>query len=212
MSAFTKEMQSQLTPKDALALLEEGNHRFEQNLKLNRNLYDQARETAGGQYPFAVILSCIDSRTAVELIFDLGFGDAFSVRVAGNVLNQDVLGSMEFACQVAGAKLIVVLGHSSCGAIKGACSGVEMGNLTALLHKVEPAIASAKKAQQEKPMSEADYVEKVAELNVQHIVKTLPKQSEILSQLIKSGQCGIIGAMHDLESGKVHFYKEQASF
>ena len=136
MKTLTKEMQAAITPAMALELLKEGNKRFVNNLKVNRNLLQQANETSDGQHPFAVILSCIDSRTSVELIFDQGLGDVFSVRIAGNIINEDILGSMEFSCKLIGAKIIVVMGHSHCGAIKGACDDVEMGNLTALLCKL----------------------------------------------------------------------------
>jgi carbonic anhydrase len=144
MKTLTKEMQATITPAMALDLLKEGNKRFVNNLKANRNLLEQANETSDGQHPFAVILSCIDSRTSVELIFDQGLGDVFSVRIAGNIINEDILGSMEFACKVAGSKIIVVLGHSKCGAIKGACDHLEMGNLTALLSKIQPAVYDEK--------------------------------------------------------------------
>ena len=136
MKTLTKEMQESLTPALALELLEEGNKRFVNNLKINRNLLQQANDTSDGQHPFAIILSCIDSRTSVELIFDQGLGDVFSVRIAGTIINEDILGSMEFSCKLIGAKIIVVMGHSHCGAIKGACDDVEMGNLTALLCKL----------------------------------------------------------------------------
>ncbi len=140
MKTLTKEIQESITPAQALDILKAGNARFTNNLKVNRNLLQQANETSDGQHPFAVILSCIDSRTSAELIFDQGLGDIFSVRIAGNIVNEDVLGSMEFACKVAGAKIIVVLGHTKCGAVKGACDHVEMGNLTALLTKIRPAV------------------------------------------------------------------------
>src|SRR5574339_298032 len=140
MKTLTKELQSKITPVQALSLLKEGNRRFVNNLKINRNLLEQVNETSDNQYPFAIVLSCIDSRTSAELIFDQGLGDIFSVRIAGNVLNEDILGSMEFACQVAGSKLIVVLGHTRCGAVKGACNHVELGHLTGLLGKIGPAI------------------------------------------------------------------------
>src|SRR5688572_5813140 len=140
MKAVTKETQSTITPAAALEKLKEGNTRFMNNLKANRDLLQQANETQEGQWPFATILSCIDSRTSAELIFDQGLGDIFSIRIAGNILNDDILGSMEFACKVAGSKLILVLGHSRCGAISGACNGVELGHLSRLLHKVQPAI------------------------------------------------------------------------
>ncbi|WP_241480469.1 carbonic anhydrase [Legionella norrlandica] len=140
MKTLTKEMQEAITPTIALHLLQEGNKRFVNNLKVNRNLLQQANETSDGQHPFAIILSCIDSRTSVELIFDQGLGDVFSVRIAGTIINEDILGSMEFACKIAGAKIIVVLGHTKCGAIKGACDHIEMGSLTALLSKIQPAV------------------------------------------------------------------------
>jgi len=140
MKTLTKETQQAITPAFALELLKKGNDRFVQNLKINRNLLQQASETSDGQHPFAVILSCIDSRTSAELIFDQGLGDIFSVRIAGNIVNEDILGSMEFGCKVAGAKIIVVLGHTKCGAVKGACDHVEMGHLTGLLSKITPAV------------------------------------------------------------------------
>ncbi len=144
MKTLTKEMQAAITSSMALNLLKEGNKRFVNNLKVNRNLLQQANETSDGQHPFAVILSCIDSRTSVELVFDQGLGDVFSVRIAGNIINEDILGSMEFSCKIAGAKIIVVLGHTNCGAIKGACDHIEMGNLTALLSKIQPAVYDEK--------------------------------------------------------------------
>jgi carbonic anhydrase len=140
MKTLTKELQAAISPSMALELLKEGNKRFVNNLKANRNLLQQANETSDGQHPFAVVLSCIDSRTSAELIFDQGLGDIFSVRIAGNIINEDILGSMEFACKLAGSKIIVVLGHSKCGAVKGACDHAEMGNLTALLAKIRPAV------------------------------------------------------------------------
>lgn len=140
MKAHTAETQATMTPAKALEILQEGNQRFVSNLKVNRNLLEQVNATKDGQFPFAIVLSCIDSRTSAELIFDQGLGDIFSVRIAGNVLNKDILGSMEFACKLAGSKQIVVLGHSKCGAIKGACAGVKIGNLSGLLEKIDPAI------------------------------------------------------------------------
>ncbi|MBL7825220.1 MAG: carbonic anhydrase, partial [Saprospiraceae bacterium] len=164
MRTLNKEMQDLITPKEAYNLLRKGNMRFVSNLKINRNLLQQVNETRDGQHPFAVILSCIDSRTGAELVFDQGLGDIFSIRVAGNILNTDILGSMEFACKVAGAKVILVLGHTKCGAIKGACDHVELGNLTHLLQKVKPAIA---KTPLHGPVSYT-YIDKVAANNVHH--------------------------------------------
>lgn len=211
MKTLTKEMQSAITPSMALELLQEGNKRFINNLKVNRNLLQQANETSDGQHPFAVILSCIDSRTSAELIFDQGLGDIFSVRIAGNVINEDILGSMEFGCKVAGSKIIVVLGHTKCGAIKGACDHVEMGNLTNLLAKIRPAVDDEKTTTENRTSSNGEFVEKVATLNVKHTVKAITERSPILKELIESGQVGIVGGSHNIATGEVTFYPETMS-
>jgi carbonic anhydrase len=208
MKTLTKEMQASITPSLALHLLEEGNKRFMSNLKMNRNLLQQANETSDGQHPFAVILSCIDSRTSVELIFDQGLGDVFSVRIAGIIINEDILGSMEFACKIAGAKIIVVLGHSKCGAIKGACDHVEMGSLTALLIKIQPAIEAEKSVVDNRTSSNPKFVEKVTTIHVEKVVDLVMERSPILKELIDTGECGIIGGNHDISTGKVDFYKK----
>src|SRR5688572_33510100 len=166
MKTLTKEMQMNLTPSMAIELLKEGNKRFINNLKINRNLLEQVNETSSGQYPFAVILSCIDSRTSAELIFDQGLGDVFSIRIAGNIINEDILGSMEFGCKVAGARAIVVLGHTKCGAVKGACDHVEMGNLTALLTKIRPAVEDEVVTTTNRNSNNSVFVENVATINV----------------------------------------------
>ena len=176
------------------------------NLKANRNLLEQANETSDGQHPFAVILSCIDSRTSAELIFDQGLGDIFSVRIAGNIINEDILGSMEFACKVAGSKIIVVLGHSKCGAVKGACDHVEMGNLTALLSKIQPAVFDEKSETVNRSSSNAEFVEKVASINVKRTVNSIMERSPILKEMIQSGEIGIIGGMQNIADGEVTFY------
>lgn len=176
------------------------------NLKANRNLLEQVNDTSDGQHPFAVILSCIDSRTSAELIFDQGLGDVFSVRIAGNIINEDILGSMEFACKVAGAKLIVVLGHSKCGAIKGACDHVEMGNLTALLSKIQPAVFDEKSVLDNRNSSNSEFVEKVASINVTRTVHAIVERSPILKEMIASGEIDIIGGMHTISNGEVVFY------
>lgn len=176
MRTHTKETQSQLTPERAKEILLEGNQRFVSNLKVNRNLLQQVNETAQGQYPFAIILSCIDSRTSAELIFDQGLGDIFSARIAGNIVNEDILGSMEFACKVAGSKLIVVLGHTNCGAIKGACDQVELGNLTGLISKIKPSV-EAVKSEGERNSKNMAFVEKVAELNVVRMTEEIKKKA-----------------------------------
>lgn len=208
MKAHNKETQAQMTPRKALQFLQEGNDRFINNLKANRNLLEQANETRDGQWPFATILSCIDSRTSAELIFDQGLGDVFSVRIAGNIVNTDILGSMEFACKVAGSKLIVVLGHSKCGAVKGACDHVEMGNLTELLSKIQPAVYQEKDTTDNRTSKNSEFVENVAEINVKRNVKNIIERSFVLEQMLEEGQIGIVGAMHDIESGKVIFYDD----
>ncbi len=208
MKAHNKETQAQMTPRKALQFLQEGNSRFINNLKANRNLLEQANETRDGQWPFATILSCIDSRTSAELIFDQGLGDIFSVRIAGNIVNTDILGSMEFACKVAGSKLIVVLGHSKCGAVKGACDHVEMGNLTELLSKIQPAVYQEKETTNNRTSKNSEFVENVAEINVKRNVKNIIERSFVLEQMLEEGQIGIVGAMHDIESGKVIFYDD----
>lgn len=208
MKAHNKETQAQMTPRKALQFLQEGNNRFINNLKANRNLLEQVNETRDGQWPFATILSCIDSRTSAELIFDQGLGDIFSVRIAGNIVNTDILGSMEFACKVAGSKLIVVLGHSKCGAVKGACDHVEMGNLTELLSKIQPAVYQEKDTTDNRTSKNSEFVENVAEINVKRSVKNIIERSFVLEQMLEEGQIGIVGAMHDIESGKVIFYDD----
>ena len=211
MKTLNKEIQAQISPRKALEILKEGNSRFMKNLQTDRDLLKQANETRDGQWPFATILSCIDSRTSAELIFDQGLGDVFSVRIAGNIVNTDILGSMEFACKVAGSKLIVVLGHSKCGAVKGACDHVEMGNLTELLSKIQPAIYQEKITTTDRSSKNSEFVENVAEINVKRNVKSILDRSDILKQMVENGEIGIIGAMHNLETGEVTFY-EDASF
>jgi carbonic anhydrase len=210
MKAHTSETQSSISPLKAIEFLKDGNERFVSNLKANRDLLQQANETRDGQWPFAVILSCIDSRTSAELIFDQGLGDIFSIRIAGNVVNTDIIGSLEFACKVAGSKLIVVLGHSKCGAIKGACDHVEMGNLTELLSKIQPAVyeedSTSDKAKRNS--KNPDFVENVATINIRRSVKAIVNRSYILEQMIEAGEIAIIGAKHDLDTGQVEFLKD----
>jgi carbonic anhydrase len=209
MKTLTKEMQDAMTPEIALDLLKKGNQRFVSNLKINRNLLQQANETSDGQHPCAVILSCIDSRTSAELIFDQGLGDVFSVRIAGTVINDDILGSLEFGCKVAGAKMIVVLGHTQCGAVKGACDHVEMGHLTGLLSKIEPAINDEKTVTENRTSSNEEFVEKVTAISIQRTVQAIMDRSSILKELIESGKCGIIGGNHDISTGEVVFYSHE---
>lgn len=208
MRTLNRELQSQISPRKALELLQEGNNRFVNNLKLHRDLLEQVNDTRDGQWPFATILSCIDSRTSAELIFDQGLGDIFSIRIAGNVANTDILGSMEFACKVAGSKLIVVLGHSKCGAVKGACDHVEMGNLTELLSKLQPAVYEEQQTQGDRSSKNGQFVENVAEINVKRTVKSIIQRSYILEQMVENGEIGIIGAMYNIETGTVEFYPE----
>lgn len=208
MKTLTQELQSAITPVMALKLLQDGNKRFENNLKVNRNLLQQANETSGSQHPFAVILSCIDSRTSVELIFDQGLGDVFSVRIAGNVINEDILGSMEYACKVVGAKIIVVLGHTQCGAIRGACDHVEMGNLTALLNKIQPAIYEENSETENRNASNYIFVEKVASIHIKRTLHAILDRSPILKEMIETGTVGIIGAKYDVATGVVDFYDD----
>lgn len=208
MKTLNKQLQDAITPKIAIDILNDGNKRFVNNLKANRNLLEQANETSDGQHPFAVILSCIDSRTSAELIFDQGLGDIFSIRIAGNIINEDILGSMEFACKVAGSKVIVVLGHSKCGAVKGACDHVEMGNLTALLSKIQPAVYDEKSVVNDRNSGNSEFVEKVASINVKRTVQAIMQRSPILKEMIEKGEIGIIGGMHNLSDGEVAFYNE----
>lgn len=206
MRTLTKEKQDQITPSVALHLLREGNHRFTNNLKINRNLLQQVNETKNGQHPFAVILSCIDSRTSAELIFDQGLGDVFSIRIAGNVLNKDILGSMEFACKIAGSKIIVVLGHTRCGAVKGACERVRLGHLSGLLDKLGPAIERTPRPERMNG-NYYEYVDAVSVSNVHHVIDQIAAQSEVLHEMVETGKIAIVGGMYDVETGRVEFFE-----
>ncbi|MEO4005894.1 MULTISPECIES: carbonic anhydrase [unclassified Flavobacterium] len=208
MKAHTAETQATVTPAKALQFLKEGNERFVNNLKVNRNLLEQVNDTKDGQFPFAIVLSCIDSRTSAELIFDQGLGDIFSARIAGNILNDDILGSMEFACKLAGTKLIVVLGHSKCGAIKGACQGAELGHLTNLLSKVQVSVNEVKAEMPGVDPTDPTLVSAVAQHNVIHTMDEILDRSDVLRELFESGQIGIAGAYYDIETGEVQFMKE----
>jgi carbonic anhydrase len=207
MRTHSKETQSTVTPEVAVQILKDGNERFIKNLKANRDLLQQVNETSSGQYPFATILSCIDSRTSAELIFDQGLGDIFSIRIAGNILNEDILGSMEFATKVVGTKVIVVLGHTRCGAIVGACNHVEMGNLTTLLNKVQPAIYAEKATKENRTGSNAAFVKNVTELNVHLTIDRIRRESPIIAGLEQNGEIRIVGGIYDVETGKVTFFE-----
>lgn len=200
------------TPQQALEFLREGNYRFLHNLENNRDLLQQVNETSDGQFPFAVILSCIDSRTGAELIFDQGLGDIFSIRIAGNVINDDILGSMEFACKIAGSKLIVVLGHTKCGAIIGACDNVQMGNLSTLLNKIQPSVYFERTTKANRNSGNAEFVEKVSRIQVKRSVENIIAQSVVLREMIEKNEVGLIGAIYDVETGKVDFLEETLMF
>ena len=207
MKAHTKETQSKMTPETSLEELKNGNKRFVHRQKLNRDLMQQVSETSSGQYPFATVLSCIDSRVSSELIFDQGIGDIFSVRIAGNFVNEDILGSMEFACKLAGTKLIVVLGHTACGAVKGACDHARLGNLTALINKIEPAVDAVNEPydQSLRNSSNIEFVNRVAEKNVDMTISEIRSSSPVLNEMEKNGEIKIVGGMYDISSGLVSF-------
>ncbi len=210
MKTHTKETQAIMTPKKALQYLKEGNQRFQNNQKANRNLLEQVNETSQGQFPFATILSCIDSRVSSELIFDQGLGDIFSVRIAGNFVNEDILGSMEFASKLAGTKLILVLGHTSCGAIKGACDHARMGNLTSLIEKLEPAVEAVKEPLTEdlRNSDNIDFVNNVSEKNVHLTLANIRKKSPILAEMENKDQIAIVGGMYSVLTGEVTFFEK----
>lgn len=208
MKAHTRQTQAAITPLDAIEILREGNRRFVKNQQAERDLLDQVADTATGQYPFATILSCIDSRVSAELVFDQGVGDIFSVRVAGNIVNEDLLGSMEFACKLAGTKLIVVLGHTSCGAVKGACDGAELGNLTVLLNKIQPAVNAVNEPADPtmRNSKNTTFVDQVAEKNVSLTIDNVRLMSPVLKEMEDAGEIKIIGGMYDIHNGKIRFF------
>jgi carbonic anhydrase len=202
MQTQTMETLAVMTPEKALTLLKEGNQRFIEGRKADRKLMDQMVRTSEGQFPFAVVLGCVDSRVPPELIFDLGIGDIFSIRIAGNFVNEDILGSMEFATKVVGSKYILVLGHTSCGAIQGAHDEVELGHLTGLLEKLKPAVKAVKKSAGQATKVDVD---QIAEENVRMTIEQIKQQSPILKQMLDNGEIGISGAMYDVATGKVTF-------
>jgi carbonic anhydrase len=202
-------MRDALTPREVIEVLRRGNERFQNNLKANRNLLQQANDTSDGQHPMAIILSCIDSRTSAELIFDQGLGDVFSCRIAGNVLNEDILGSMEFACKLAGAKAVIVLGHTRCGAVKGACDGARLGHLSGLVEKIEAAVQRETTTKTDRNSSNSEFVERVAELNVLLVKEQIQARSPVLRELLEGGQIALIGGMYDVETGAVSFYDDR---
>lgn len=202
MRTHTKEFQENLTPQMAHSVLVEGNLRFVRNVKTQRDLKERVIETSKGQFPFAVILSCIDSRVPAEIVFDQGIGDIFSARVAGNVVNEDILGSMEYACKVAGSKIVVVMGHTKCGAVTSACNHVELGNITALLNKIQPAVRTVEKPGQKMTDEE---IEEVGVNNVKLSIEQIRQQSPVLKELEDLGEIEIVGAVYNVDDGKVTF-------
>jgi carbonic anhydrase len=209
MKAHTLETQTTMTPEKSLQYLKEGNLRFQNNLKANRNLLEQVNDTSEGQFPFATILSCIDSRVSSELVFDQGLGDIFSVRIAGNFANKDILGSMEFACKLAGTKLVLVLGHTACGAIKGACDDAKLGNLTSMLAKIKPAVKAVSTPEDAslRNSSNIEFVNNVAAKNVHLTIDRIVNESEVLAEMQNNGEIKIVGGMYDIHSGAVTFYE-----
>jgi carbonic anhydrase len=206
MKAHTSDTQAQFTPESALEALKLGNHRFAHNQGVERNLMDQVTQTSGGQFPFATVLHCIDSRVSAELLFDQGIGDIFSIRIAGNFANDDILGSMEFACKLAGTKLLVVLGHTHCGAIKGACDHVEMGNLTTLIKKIAPVVEEVEKNYETKGSANAELVQEVADKNVLATMTNIRINSPILAEMESKGEIAIVGGMYNIHNGQVSFF------
>lgn len=208
MATFTQNKKSQaaITPAKALEMLKQGNRRFLENKQEDRDLHQQVQATQTGQYPFAVVLSCIDSRVPVEVVFDQGIGDIFTARVAGNFVNTDILGSIEYGCKVAGSKLVVVLGHTSCGAIKGACDDVRLGNITSMLDKLKPAVEAVKTPQgTDRSSANGEFVTRVVHKNVELTVDQMKAQSAVLSEMVENGEIEIVGAVYDIKTGAVTF-------
>ena len=204
----TKSTQEDITPEIALQLLKEGNKRFVENGQVSRDLMGQVDDTSTGQYPFATVLSCIDSRVSSEIIFDQGIGDIFSIRIAGNFINSDILGSMEFACKLAGTKILVVLGHTSCGAVKGACDNASLGNLTSMLGKIRPAVNAVNEPadKSQRNSGNIDFVNSVAKKNVEMSIQRIKDESTVLAEMAENGDIAIVGGMYDISSGKVSFF------
>jgi carbonic anhydrase len=205
----TQASQSVITPQQAFTELRNGNARFIAGVPLHRDLRAQVKATASGQYPFAVVLSCLDSRQPIEIVLDQGIGDIFSARVGGNVLDEEILGSMEFACKVSGAKLIAVIGHSDCGAIKGAVDDVKLGNLTALLTRIKPAVQAVPAGVQPRTSQNSAFVDEGAKANVRLVMQQIRERSPILREMLDKGQIGLVGGMYDLSTSRIQFYEDQ---
>lgn len=205
-NTHTKESQAAVTPEMALQLLKDGNKRFLDKATISRSYDKQIELTTSGQYPFAAVVSCIDSRIPTEIVFDQGIGDIFNARIAGNFVNQDILGSLEFACKLAGSKLIVIMGHTACGAVKGACDHAELGNLTAMLENIKPALNEVKTGEGvDRSSNNIDFVNEVAVQNIHLTIARLKNDSSVLNEMIQNGEIKIVGAMYDVSSGKVSF-------
>ena len=207
MNAQTKASQDAISPAKALELLKEGNQRFTAKQQVERDLNLQVEQTSTGQFPFATVLSCIDSRVPAELVFDQGIGDIFSVRIAGNFVNADILGSMEFASKLAGTKLILVLGHTACGAVKGACDYAELGNLTGMLDNIAPAVDAIVEptAAAERTSANIDFVNAVGTKNVELTIDRIREESPVLAEMEQAGEIQIVGGVYDIATGKVNF-------
>lgn len=201
-----KAFQQAQSPAQVIQILKDGNARFVGNKNLNKDAHAQVKATGGGQFPLAAVLGCIDSRVPAEQIFDLGIGDIFNARVAGNFANTDILGSLEFACKVAGSKAILVLGHTSCGAVKGACDAVKLGNLTSMLENIQPAVDAVTDITDNRNSSNAEFVQKVADANVEQTIAFIRNNSEVLKDMEDKGEITIQGAMYDVASGEVKFF------
>ncbi len=212
MKPHTRETQEQTTPELALQYLREGNDRFVNNRNRDRDLLKQVIATSDEQFPIAVTLSCIDSRTACELVFDQGIGHIFSIRIAGSVINEDILGCMEFACNIAGSKLIVVLGHTKCAAIQAACKNVETGNLSTLLNKIQPSVYLEKTVSEDRNSENSEFVEKVSKIQVERSVEKIIEESPILREMIEKKEIGLVGAIYDVDTGYVDFLEDTFMF
>ena len=204
MKALNKEAQASISPQEALVRLMEGNKRFQSQSAIKRDLLDQVNDTATGQHPIAAVVSCIDSRIPTEIIFDQGIGDIFNARIAGNFVNEDILGSLEFACKLAGSKLVMIMGHTSCGGVKGACDNAQLGNLTQMLEKIRPAVDSVETAEGEaRNSSNKDFVNRVAVQNVRLTMDNVRSMSPVLKAMEDNGEIQIVGTMYDVANGGV---------
>ena len=204
-AALTREAQASITPDTALEMLKQGNLRFVGGQAEKRDFLVQVKQTSGGQFPFAAIVSCLDSRVPPEIVFDRGIGDLFVARVAGNFVNDDILGSLEYAARVAGAKLIVIMGHTECGAVKGACDSAQLGLLTATLANINPAVNSVQGNYEPRSSKNTEFVQAVAEKNVELTMGKLRDRSVVLRGMLDKGEIGMVGAMYDVSTGKVEF-------